>query len=335
MERKIIDRKSQGEFVSTFLRQIKFRRSDFRTINPLGGFTSLIDLGNFAVSLNNDGVGTKTIIAAETNRYNTIGIDCVAMNVNDAITVGAEPIAMLDYMSLKEMDNDIARQLGIGFNVGAQIANVNIVGGETAIVPDLVKNIDISATSLGLIHKDQIITGEKISDGDLIFAMKSSGLHSNGYTTVRQIIKNNNINYDEKFPGDNKTVADVLLEPTRIYVREVLDAMSLVPIKGMANITGGGIKNVPRMKDMKYVINNAFDPDNVFLRLMDLGNLSFNEMFEIFNMGMGYIVIIDPESKTDFLNTVRNRVPVKEIGHVENGSGIVIPEYSVEMHGYY
>ncbi len=335
MERKIIDRKSQGEFVSTFLRQIKFRRSDFRTINPLGGFTSLIDLGNFAVSLNNDGVGTKTIIAAETNRYNTIGIDCVAMNVNDAITVGAEPIAMLDYMSLKEMDNDIARQLGIGFNVGAQIANVNIVGGETAIVPDLVKNIDISATVLGLIHKDQIITGEKISDGDLIFAMKSSGLHSNGYTTVRQIIKNNNINYDEKFPGDNKTVADVLLEPTRIYVREVLDAMSLVPIKGMANITGGGIKNVPRMKDMKYVINNAFDPDNVFLRLMDLGNLSFNEMFEIFNMGMGYIVIIDPESKTDFLNTVRNRVPVKEIGHVENGSGIVIPEYSVEMHGYY
>ncbi len=335
MERKIIDRKSQGEFVSNFLRQIKFRRSDFRTINPLGGFTSLIDLGNFAVSLNNDGVGTKTIIAAETNRYNTIGIDCVAMNVNDAITVGAEPIAMLDYISLKEMDNDIARQLGIGFNVGAQIANVNIVGGETAIVPDLVKNIDISATSLGLIHKDQIITGEKISDGDLIFAMKSSGLHSNGYTTVRQIIKNNNINYDEKFPGDNKTVADVLLEPTRIYVREVLDAMSLVPIKGMANITGGGIKNVPRMKDMKYVINNAFDPDNVFLRLMDLGNLSFNEMFEIFNMGMGYIVIIDPESKTDFLNTVRNRVPVKEIGHVENGSGIVIPEYSVEMHGYY
>ncbi len=335
MERKIIDRKSQGEFVSTFLRQIKFRRSDFRTINPLGGFTSLIDLGNFAVSLNNDGVGTKTIIAAETNRYNTIGIDCVAMNVNDAITVGAEPIAMLDYISLKEMDNDIARQLGIGFNVGAQIANVNIVGGETAIVPDLVKNIDISATVLGLIHKDQIITGEKISDGDLIFAMKSSGLHSNGYTTVRQIIKNNNINYDEKFPGDNKTVADVLLEPTRIYVREVLDAMSLVPIKGMANITGGGIKNVPRMKDMKYVINNAFDPDNVFLRLMDLGNLSFNEMFEIFNMGMGYIVIIDPESKTDFLNTVRNRVPVKEIGHVENGSGIVIPEYSVEMHGYY
>jgi phosphoribosylformylglycinamidine cyclo-ligase len=335
MERKIIDRKSQGEFVSSFLRQIKFKRSDFRAINPLGGFTSLIDLGNFAVSFNNDGVGTKTIIAAESKRYNTIGIDCVAMNVNDAITVGAEPIAMLDYLSLKEMDNEMARQLGIGFNVGAQIANINIVGGETAIVPDLVKNIDISATSLGLMQKDQIITGEKISEGDLIFAMKSSGLHSNGYTTVRQIIKNNNLDYEEQFPGDSKTVADVLLEPTRIYVREVLDAMSLVQIKGMANITGGGIKNVARMKDMKYVIDNPFGLDNVFSRLMDLGNLSFSEMFEIFNMGMGFVVIIAPESKTDFLSIVRNRVPIKEIGHVENGSGIVIPEYSVEMYGYY
>ncbi|AGO60948.1 phosphoribosylformylglycinamidine cyclo-ligase [Ferroplasma acidarmanus] len=335
MERKIIDRKSQGEFVSNFLRQIKFKRSDFKTINSLGGFTSLIDLGNFAVSFNNDGVGTKTIIAAETNKYNTIGIDCVAMNVNDAITVGAEPIAMLDYLSLKEMDNEIARQLGIGFNVGAQIANLNIVGGETAIVPDLVKNIDISATALGLIQKDQIITGEKISDGDLIFALKSSGLHSNGFTTVRKIIKDNEIDYEDQFPGDSKRVADVLLEPTRIYVREVLDAMSIVPIKGMANITGGGIKNIARMKDMKYVIDNPFDVDNVFLRLMDMGNLSFSEMFEIFNMGMGYIVVIDPESKTDFLNIVRNRVPVKEVGHVENGSGITISEYSVEMHGYY
>jgi phosphoribosylformylglycinamidine cyclo-ligase len=335
MERKIIDRKSQGEFVSNFLRQIKFKRSDFKTINSLGGFTSLIDLGNFAVSFNNDGVGTKTIIAVDTNKYNTIGIDCVAMNVNDAITVGAEPIAMLDYLSLKEMDNEIARQLGIGFNVGAQIANLNIVGGETAIVPDLVKNIDISATSLGLIQKDQIITGENISEGDLIFALKSSGLHSNGFTTVRQIIKDNEITYEDHFPGDNKKVADVLLEPTRIYVREVLDAMSIVPIKGMANITGGGIKNVARMKDMRYVIDNPFEIDNVFLRLMEMGKLSFNEMFEIFNMSMGFVVVVGPESKTDFLNIVRNRVPVKEIGHVENGSGISIPEYSVEMHGYY
>jgi len=335
MERKIIDRKSQGEFVSNFLRQIKFKRNDFKTIASLGSFTSLIDLGNFAISLNNDGVGTKTIIAEETNRYNTIGIDCIAMNVNDAITVGAEPIAMVDYISLKNMDNEIARQLGIGFNVGAQMANINIVGGETAIVPDLIKNIDISGTSMGIIQKDQVVTGERINDGDIIFALKSSGLHSNGFTTVRSILKENNIKYDDTFPGDNKSVADVILEPTRIYVREILDTLGIVPVKGMANITGGGIKNITRIKDMKYVIDNPIEPDNVFNKLMDLGKLSYNEMYEIFNMGTGFVLIIDENDKSDFVNIMHNRVPFKEIGHVENGSGISIPEYSVELNGYY
>ncbi len=335
MERKIIDRKSQGEFVSIFLRQIKFSRNDFKTLNPLGGFTSLIDLGNFAVSFNNDGVGTKAIIAEETGRYENLGVDCVAMNVNDAITAGAEPIAMLDYLALKDTDTEIAKQLGTGFNVAAQIANISIVGGETAIVPDMVNHIDISATVMGIIQKDQIITGEHISDGDSIFAMKSSGIHSNGYTTVRDIIKNSGLKYDETFPGDNKTVADVLLEPTRIYVHEIMDLLSIIKVKGMANITGGGIKNITRMKDMKYIIDNPFEPQNVFKELMTLGNLSYSEMFEIFNMGMGYIVVIDPEDKRDFLNITKNRVDVREIGHVENGSGISIPEYSVEMHGYY
>ncbi len=335
MERKIIDRKSQGEFVSNFLRQIKFKRNDFKTMASLGSFTSLIDLGNFAISLNNDGVGTKTIIAEETNRYNTIGIDCIAMNVNDAITVGAEPIAMVDYISLKDMDNEVAKQLGIGFNVGAQIANINIVGGETAVVPDLIKNIDISGTSMGIIQKDQMVTGERINDGDILFALKSSGLHSNGFTTVRSILKDNGIKYDDKFPGDNRSVADIILEPTRIYVREILDTMGIVPIKGMANITGGGVKNITRIKDMKYVIDNPIEPDNVFNKLMDLGNLSYKDMYEIFNMGMGFIVIVDEEDKSDFTNVMRNRIFFKEIGHVENGSGITIPKYSLELNGYY
>ncbi len=335
MEEKVLDRKAQGEFVTNFLRQIKFKRDDFKTVNPLGGFTSILDLGNFYLSFNTDGVGTKTIIASEAHKFNTIGIDCVAMNVNDAITVGAEPIAMLDYISLKDTDNEIAKQLGLGFNVAAQMANINIIGGETAIVPDLVKNIDISGTSLGILQKNQMITGEKINSGNLIFSLKSSGIHSNGYTTVRKIIHDNELEYAENFPGENKSVADILLEPTRIYAREILDSMNLVNIKGMANITGGGIKNISRMKDMKYVIDNPVKPQNVFNKLMELGNLSISQMYEIFNMGTGYVVIIDEESKRDFLSLMRNRLEVQEIGHVENGSGIYIPEHSIEMHGYY
>ncbi|MEM0139785.1 MAG: phosphoribosylformylglycinamidine cyclo-ligase [Ferroplasma sp.] len=335
MEKNIIDRKLQGEFVSNFLRQIKFSRNDFKTINPLGGFTSLIDLGNFAISFNNDGVGTKAIVAEETGNFSNIGVDCVAMNVNDAITVGAEPIAMLDYISLKNTDIETSKQLGTGFNVAAQIANINIVGGETAIMPDMVKYTDISASVLGIIQKDQIVTGGNIKNGDSIFALKSSGLHSNGYTTVRKIISDSGLSYGDKFPGDNKTVADVLLEPTRIYVREILDVLSIIKVKGMANITGGGIKNITRMKDMKYVIDNPFEPDNVFNKMIELGKLSYSEAFEIFNMGMGYIVVIDPADKRDFLNITKNRINTREIGHVEDGTGIFIPGYSVEMHGYY
>ena len=335
MKEGIISRKEQGDFVSTLIRQMKFRRDDFRQLNTIGGFTSLIDFGNFAVTINNDGVGTKTIIADEIGKYDTIGIDCIAMNVNDAITVGSEPIAMVDYISLKNVNNDVARQLGIGFNIGAQMANINIVGGETAIVPDLVKNIDVSGTSLGIIKKEQIVSGDFVKEGDLIYALKSSGLHSNGFTTVRKIIKDNNISYDENFPNDNKKVYEVLLEPTRIYVREILDMLGIVNIKGMANITGGGIKNITRIKDLKYVIDNPIKPQNVFNVLMDLGKLDYNQMYEIFNMGMGYIIIIDEDSKLDLVNTLRGRVEFKEIGHVENGSGISIPEYNVELSGYY
>ena len=330
-----VDRKMVGEFVSSFIRQLKFKREDFRTIGSFGGFTSLIDLGNFAVSLNTDGVGTKVMIAEEAERYDTLGIDCIAMNVNDAITSGAEPIAMVDYIALKEPNAEVARQLGTGFNVGAQMSNITIVGGETAVVPDLINHIDISGTSLGIVQNTQIVNGENIKEGDLIFGLQSSGLHSNGFTTVRDIIKKSHLDLNEKFPGDNKKTIDVLLEPTRIYVREVLDIMNIVNIKGMANITGGGIKNLTRMKDMKYVLSDPIEPQNVFKQLGDLGDLSPSQMYEIFNMGTGYVIVIDPESRIDFINSLRSRVQFKEIGHVENGSGIEMPSMEVNYSGYY
>ncbi len=331
----IPDRKVQGDFVSTLIRQFKFKREDFRTIGSIGGFTSLIDLGNFAVAFNTDNVGTKSIIAEEAGRYDTIGIDCIAMNVNDTITSGAEPISMVDYIELNQVDNEVARQLGVGLNVGAQMANITIVGGETSIVPDLVKHIDLAGTVFGIVQKPQIINGENIHDGDLMFSLGSSGIHSNGFTTVRRILRENEIALDSKFPGESKTAADLLLEPTRIYVREILDIMDLVDIKGMANITGGGIRNVTRLKDMKYIIENPVDPQNVFKKLLDLGNIDNQQAYETFNMGMGFILIVDPESKKDLMNKLRNKVSIKEIGHVENGTGIGIPPLDVYYNGYF
>jgi phosphoribosylformylglycinamidine cyclo-ligase len=332
---KVLDRRGIGEFVSTLVRQLKYRREDFKVIGPSGGFTSLIDLGNIAVAINTDGVGTKTILAMEANKWEGIGIDCVAMNVNDTITSAAEPIAMVDYISLMDTNQNIAKELGVGLNVGAQMANISIIGGETALIPDAIKNIDVSGTVLGIVQKNQIINGEKIKDGDLIYSLQSSGIHSNGFTTVRKILKEQNIDLNEKFPGYNRKTVDVLLEPTRIYVREILDIVSIVDIKGMANITGGGFKNLVRMKDMKYVIDDPVDPQPVFNHLMDLGKLNYEQMYETFNMGTGYVVVIDAESKSDFVSTLRSRVSLKEIGHVENGTGLEIQKYGVNLKNYY
>ncbi len=332
---KILDRHGIGEFTATLIRQLKYRRNDFKSIGPMGGFTSLIDLGNIALAFNTDGVGTKVMVAKDAGKYESIGIDCVAMNVNDTVTCGAEPIAMLDYLSLNNIDIAVSREIGIGLNVGAQMANISIIGGETAMVPDLVSTLDLSGSVIGIVQKNQIITGERISDGDLIFSLQSSGLHSNGYTTVRKILKENEIGIQDKFPGENKKTADILLEPTRIYVKEILDILNIVDIKGMANITGGGFRNIVRLKDMKYVFDDPAEPQNVFKKLKELGNLSYSQMYETFNMGTGFMVVIDQDSKTDFVSTLKTRVQIKEIGHVENGTGIEIPKLDTSLNGYY
>lgn len=331
----LVDRKSQGEFVSTLLRQFKYKRTDFKTIGSFGSFTSLIDLGTFAISFNTDNVGTKTMIAEESGKYDTIGIDCVAMSVNDAITSGSEPIAMVDYIQLKEAEPEMARQIGTGLNVGAQLANVTLVGGETAIVPDLVSHVDIAGAAIGIVQKGQIINGEKIEAGDLIFGLGSSGIHSNGFTTTRRVLRNADISMGDTFPGDSKPTSEVLLEPTRIYAREILDILNIVNIKGLANITGGGIRNLSRVKDMHYLIDDPQQPQNVFKQIMELGNFDYPTMYETYNMGTGFVVITDEDSKRDLVSSLRGKVPAKEIGVVENGTGIDIPEYSVSFQGYF
>ncbi len=329
------NREGQGEFVESLIRQIKYKRSDFSVIGSFGGFTSLIDMGTFAISLNTDNVGTKIMVAEAVGKYDTIGIDCVAMVANDTITSGAEPIAFVDYIQLKETDPDVARQIGTGLNVGAQMANLTLVGGETAIVPDLIKHIDLAGTGVGIVQKSQIVNGENIDEGDVIIGLQSSGFHANGFTLLRHILKENGIDYEDPFPGESKKTYEVLLEPTRIYVRDVLDVINIANIKGMANITGGGVRNLTRMKDVLYVLDNPFRPQNIFTKVQEMGNLSHEKMFETFNMGMGFTIITDEDSKRDLINNLRSRGIVREVGHIEKGTGISIPEYEVSFKGYF
>ena len=205
---------------------------------------------NLGIAVGTDGVGSKLILAEQTGRYDTVGIDCVAMNVNDVVCVGAEPIALLDYLAVEQADPEVMEQIGIGLKNGAEQAGVEIPGGEVAILPELIRGhpspngFDLTATCFGTVALDQLITGEKIAPGDALIGLPSSGLHSNSYSLARRATQG--LPLDGAF-GDG-TLADALLEPTVIYVRAALDLIrSDIPVHGLAHITGGGLLNLLRL----------------------------------------------------------------------------------------
>ncbi|HDO19241.1 MAG TPA: phosphoribosylformylglycinamidine cyclo-ligase, partial [Thermoplasmatales archaeon] len=298
----------------------------------LGGhFAGLIDFDDFVLVLCTDGVGSKVKIASAIKKWDTVGIDCIAMNVNDCICVGAEPIAFVDYLAIEDPDPKITKEIGKGLARGAEIANVSIAGGETATLPEIIRGFDLAGTCLGYVKKDELIMGDKIEQGDVIIGLESSGLHSNGYTLARRIIENVGLSYDDEFPDglyEGRTIGEVLLTPTRIYVREVLDVIKNVETHGLAHITGGGVRNLLRLKDnVKFVLDNPFDPQPIFSFLQKNGNVEDKEMYQTFNMGMGFVIILPREFMDDALDVLeRYKIKSKIVGYVEEGRGVDIPK---------
>ncbi len=317
-----VDIDKEGKFIKTLLSQLKFKRG----ISPNIGlhFTGLVEFGDYYIAMNTDGVGSKVIIANMLKKWDTVGIDCVAMNVNDTITIGAEPIAFVDYLALQDYNFDMAEQIGKGLNEGAKLANVEIIGGETATLPEIINGIDLSGTSIGIVKKDEIITGEKIRNGDLIFGIPSSGIHSNGLTLARKVL---NI-YDE---FQNHTIGEELLIPTRIYVKDILSLIKECKPHGMAHITGGGLKNLLRLKSMKYVIDEPLKPQKIFEIIMENGKLDYQEMYQTFNMGMGFAIIAPENCEREIKKEIKD---AKIIGYVEDGNEVVVPELNIKYESY-
>ena len=203
------------------------------------------------------------IVAEMANKFDTVGIDMIAMNVNDAICIGAEPVALVDYLAVGHITEEIAEQIGKGLNEGAKEANINIVGGETATLPDMIKGIDLAGTVLAIVKKDEIITGKDVKPGDVIVGLRSSGIHSNGLSLARKVffdIAKMNV-YDKLSYG--KTIAEELLTPTRIYVKPVLEMVrdKDIKVKGLAHITGGSFRKLKRLNDkVTYYIDNLPEP---------------------------------------------------------------------------
>ncbi|WP_035462364.1 phosphoribosylformylglycinamidine cyclo-ligase [Alicyclobacillus macrosporangiidus] len=249
-----------------------------------------------------DGVGTKLKIAFATGRHDTIGIDCVAMCVNDILTAGAEPLFFLDYLAVGRLDVDVAERVVAGVAEGCARAGCALVGGETAEMPDMYPpgEYDLAGTAVGVVNRDQMVDGSTVRPGDVLLGLASDGVHSNGYSLVRKLIAQEGLGWDDAVPGWRGTVAEELLRPTRIYVRPVLDLLAAgLPVKAMAHITGGGlVENVPRcLPDgvSARIRAGSWPVPAVFRWLQSAAGLGFAEAARVWNMGIGFVLVMDPD----------------------------------------
>ncbi|WP_301100649.1 phosphoribosylformylglycinamidine cyclo-ligase [Propionivibrio sp.] len=284
-----------------------FARKTLRdgVLSGLGGFGALFEVPKRyrepVLVSGTDGVGTKLKLAFDLKRHDTVGIDLVAMSVNDVLVQGAEPLFFLDYFACGKLDIDTAASVIQGIALGCEQAGCALIGGETAEMPGMYPEgeYDLAGFAVGVVEKSAIITGQKIVPGDVVLGLPSSGAHSNGYSLVRKILARANPDLDAPFDG-SKTLADVIMAPTRIYVKPLLALMAALPVKGMAHITGGGItENVPRVlpESVKAVITqSSWQRSRLFAWLQGEGNVEDNEMHRVFNCGIGMVVIVSREN---------------------------------------
>jgi phosphoribosylformylglycinamidine cyclo-ligase len=276
-----------------------------------------------------DGVGSKVIVAEQAGRFDTVGIDCIAMNVNDVICVGAEPIALVDYIAVEEAQPDMLRDIAVGLRTGAEQAGVEIPGGELAQLPELIKGhpspngFDLCASCIGVVPLDRIVTGASIEAGDAVIGIPSSGVHSNGLTLARSVLSDL-----REAPPDlgGRTVADELLEPTVIYVRAVLELLaSDVVVRGLAHITGDGFLNLTRLQaPVGYRIDSPLPVPPVFRLIATRGEVDAAELWEVFNMGCGFCVVVpqaDAARATELLS--KHHPGTAVIGSATDQAGLV------------
>ena len=303
-------------------------------LSKLGGFSGLFSLENLDIKnpvlvSGTDGVGTKVMLAQMMDKHDTIGIDCVAMCVNDILCQGARPLFFLDYIACGKLIPEKMEKIVKGVADGCLEANSSLIGGETAEMPGLYKenDYDLAGFCVGIVDKEKIITGEKIKKGDHIFGLKSSGIHSNGYSLVRKIVlEKEKLSLDEKIEGLNVSLGEELLKPTRIYVKEILALLDKIEINGLSHITGGGFyENIPRMIPeglcAKIDVRNVPIP-KIFTLLEKWGELDKKDMYETFNMGVGLVFAVDKKD-IDLVKEIIDEDELLDLGEiVENDEKI-------------
>jgi len=329
-----VDQDVMNAAAKSLLGSLRFKRQGLGApYRHEGGFSGLIEFGDVLLGLATDGVGTKSHISQETGKWDTIGIDCVAMNVNDLICVGAEPLSFVDYIATPRPEVEVWRQIGIGLDEGCRQSNMTLVGGETSVMPETVKQIDITGTALGYVPRDRVITGMDVAAGDVIIGLASTGIHSNGYTLVRKAIAAAGLSWSEPF-GD-RTLGEEALEPTAIYVRGVMELVKDVDVKAMANNTGGGLRNLARWrKGLRYVVDDPMPVTPIFEALQKWGGIEDVEMWQTFNMGIGFFIALSTDAVDDALEVLGRHHDTRVVGRVEEGSGVAHEPLGIEYSEY-
>ena len=299
-----------------------------KVLSGFGHYAGLVRLGPQTIALHSDGVGTKVLVAQLMNKFDTVGIDCVAMNVNDVICVGARPVAFIDYVALKQPNETLIEEIARGLAEGARQSQMAIVGGETAVLPDIIAGegenaFDLAGMVMGVVEKQ--VLGNSIKPGDVILGVESSGLHSNGYTLARKVLLSK-YSVDENAEHLVQTVGEELLTPTRIYVRPVMELFKKkIAIRGLAHITGGAFTKLPRLnKKVRYALDDLPAATGIFKQIQVDGNIDTEEMYRTFNMGVGFCVVAQKAVADEIIRTFgKHKMHCRQIGRIEKGSGVI------------
>ena len=329
---------SVASLVGALSRSVRLPGTPGAPVDLPGGFGGLIEFGDNLLALATDGVGSKLQIASMMNHWSGVGIDCMAMNVNDLLCVGAEPIAFVDYIAVPKPDPDQHAAIGASLAEACRIARVTLAGGETASLPGIVTELDLSGTALGWLPKGMAITGANISDGDVMIGLPASGIHSNGFSLVRKVVELSGFSYIDPAPFATEfagreivrmkdggvTLGEVLLNPTRIYVDPVTDLIDACragsgpcpadALHGICHVTGGGLSNLLRLHDsLGWHIDNPMPSLPEFDWVQATGGISDWEMARTFNLGMGMVLVVDSEHANAVCDWVATRLEGTQI----------------------
>lgn len=320
--------KDKGYEEVELIKQIVKKTHGKEVLTDIGGFAGafapdLSEIKNPVLLSGTDGVGTKIKLAMQMDKHDTVGIDCVAMCVNDIICQGAKPLFFLDYIATGKLNPEKMADLVRGVSEGCLQAEAALIGGETAEMPGIYQDddYDLAGFAVGIADKEKIITGEKLKEGDIAIGLKSSGLHSNGFSLVRASMDQANVSLEDKF-DENQSIGEKLLTPTKIYVKDIKNLNENIDIKAVANITGGGLyENVPRvLKDdlsVEFELSE-FEMDPIFKKIQQWGDIDTEEMYHTFNMGIGMVVFVDKDDARKALELLGN--DAVKVGQVVNGN---------------